>query len=437
MLHTISGRPGRAGTLACAFLALVVIETHANDWPCFRGPDRLGIAPPGNDAVPLTWSDNSNVVWRAALPGHGASSPIVWGENVYLTAFSGYGLEKNDPHVNMSKLVRHLVCVDGRTGAVRWKADVPTEKVMEHGLSKFGELHGFASSTPVADERGVYVYLGRAGIFAFDHNGQRLWKTATTGREHNWGSGASPILFENLLIVHADPELHAVVALDRQTGREVWRVPTGKGDSWSTPLVVKAGGRDELVFHHSEGESSAQVAAVNPRTGSALWECRILKDYLCPSPVAKEGVIYWLAHNKGAAVRAGGSGDVTASHVLWTTTRGSEVGTPLVHDGHLYWAHEQNGLAYCLDASTGAVKYQERLQPAPGRLYASGVRVGNRIYYVSREQGTYVVAAGPQFRQLAHNRLESDTSVFNGTPALSRGQLFLRSNRFLYCIGKK
>ena len=127
--------------------------------------------------------------------------------------------------------------------------------------------------------------------------------------------------------------------------------------------------------------------------GVPLWECRILKDYLCPSPITRDGVIYWLAHGNAAAVRAGGSGDVTDSHVLWKTPRGTEVCTPILHGGHLYWAHQEDGFAFCLDAKTGAVVYQERLQPAPGRMYASGVLVGDCIYYVSRERGTYVIEA--------------------------------------------
>jgi outer membrane protein assembly factor BamB len=423
--------------------ALVTAAARANNWPCFRGPDRTGIAPPGNEAVPLEWSDTKNIVWKTELPGRGASSPIVWRDNIYVTAYSGYGLEKRDPYANIHKLVRHLICVDRQSGAIRWKADVPSMKPFEHHFGEFLYLHGYASSAAVADESGVYVYWGRGGILAFDHAGKERWRFAeTTKREHSWGSASSPILFENLLIVHADPEIEALIAFDKQTGREVWRVPTGEGDSWSTPLIVQTGGRQELVFHHSAGNrpesgGSAKVCAVNPRTGEPLWECRILKDYLCPSPVAHDGVIYWLCYQKAAAVRAGGKGDVTDSHVLWKAARGTEICTPIVHGGHLYWAHQEEGFAFCLDAKTGAVAYQERIEPKPGLMYASGVLVGDRIYYVSREKGTYVVEAKPAFRLLAHNRLESDTSFFNGTPAVSRGRMFLRSDRFLYCIGTK
>ena len=136
-------------------------------------------------------------------------------------------------------------------------------------------------------------------------------------------------------------------------------------------------------------------------------------------------------------MRAGGSGDVTATHVQWTTTRGTEICTPILHGGHLFWTNEESGIAHCLDAKTGTVAYQQRLKPTPGLIYASGILAGGRIYYVSCGKGTCVVEAAPQFRQLARNVIESDTSIFNGTPAVSDGQLFLRSDRFLYCIGKK
>lgn len=435
-------------SLAAAICVLPLSQTPAapatltpDNWPCFRGHDRLGIAAPGNERVPLEWSDERNIAWKTALPGRGASSPIVWGESVYVTAYSGFEAEDNYPPDAAAKLVRHLLCVDRRTGKVRWKADLPSTKVFEYGLAKFGRLHGFASSTPVADESGVYVFLGRGGVAAFEHTGKERWRVHFPApREHNWGSASSPILHENLLIVHADVEVGALVAYDKQSGSEAWRAKTGAGDSWSTPLVVTTPAGPELVFHHSDFYNSEartpKVAAVDPRTGAELWEASILKEYHCPSPVARDGIIYWLAHLKAAAVRAGGRGDVTASHVAWTGTRGTEVCTPIVHDAHLYWTNEQSGIAYCADAKTGEIAYQERLEPNPGRIYASGVLVADRIYYVTRKGGIFVVEAKPQFRLLAHNRIASDTSQFNGTPAISRGQMFLRSDRFLYCIGR-
>jgi outer membrane protein assembly factor BamB len=414
------------------------------NWPCYRGVDRMGVAPAGNESVPLEWSDTSNVFWKTPLIGRGSSSPIVWRDNVYVTAFTGYGLEKKDPHRNMPNLKRHLFCVDRLTGKVRWKVEQGLNDPGhgDHSQSDFLALHGYSSSTPVADADGVYVYFGRGGITAYDHTGRERWRVALGSKEHNWGSASSPVLFENLLIVHADVESEAVLAFDKKTGREVWRAKTGSGDSWSTPLIYQVNGRHELAFHHTnayqqkEKGGTATVGAINPRNGEPLWQCDILKDYLCPSPIQKDGILYWIGQ-PSAAVRAGGNGDVTATHVLWKNPRGSEICTPILHEGHLYFVNEASGVAYCIDAKTGADVYQQRLEPESGRIYASGILVGDRIYYVSRENGTYVVEAKPKFRLLAHNRFVSDTSVANATPAVSRGQLFLRSDAFLYCIGKK
>lgn len=404
----------------------------ASDWPQFRGPNGSGIST--DTGIPLEWSDTQNIKWKTPLRGRGSSSPIVWRDHVYVTSYSGYGLVKDDPHRNLGRLVRHLFCVRLSDGSVLWKADRPAgPNPPEHNIVEFLDQHGYASSTPVADETGVYVFYGTSGVVAYGHDGEKKWDKQLGTRYYNWGTASSPILFENLLIVHADIESGALVALDKQTGDEVWRVDTGDRDSWSTPLVVHVNGQPELVFHHSQGDP-ATLAAVDPRSGSPLWQCRVLKNYLCPSPIAQDGMIYVIAYQKGAAIRAGGRGEITAS---WEIGKGSEVCTPVFYRGHLYWTSESEGIAYCVNAKTGELVYQQRLQPRPERIYASGVIADGKLYYVSRESGTYVLAAKPQFELLAHNVIESDDSIFNATPAISRGQLLLRSDKYLYCIGEK
>ncbi len=413
-----------------------LLQLDAADWARFRGPNGAGISK--EKGLPLEWNATKNIIWKSELPGRGASSPIVWQDHVYVTAYSGYGLTKDDPWNNRDKLRRHLFCFNRRDGTLMWKADY-AGVMKEHGIGGYLDLHGYASSTPVADASGVYVYYGGGGVFAYNHDGQQRWRKQPGWKIHSWGSASSPILFENLLIVHADIETQALLAFDKESGREVWRVPTGNqnhGDSWSTPLLVDVGGIPELVFHRSVGEP-ATLAAVNPRSGESLWECKVLKDYLCPSPITHNGVIYAMGYQRAAAVRAGGRGDVSQSHVLWKINKGNTVCTPIFHEGHLYWASEEGGIAWCINAATGETVYQERLTPAPGLIYASGVLAEGRIYYPSREKGTYVVSAKPKFELLARNVIESDTSVFNGTPAISEGQLFLRSDKHLYCVGIK
>ena len=175
-------------------------------------------------------------------------------------------------------------------------------------------------------------------------------------------------------------------------------------------------------------------------TGELLWTCRGIDDYVCPSPVADQGIIYavgGLTAPGALAVKAGGRGDVTDSHRLWAIKKGSNVGSPVYHDGHLYWAHDENGVVYCADAKTGKLVYQERLSPPAGRIYGSAILADGKLYYVSRTGGVYVLQIGPQFKLLARNQFASDRSVFNASPAISEGRLYLRSDQALYCIGSK
>jgi outer membrane protein assembly factor BamB len=430
----------RARTVVSILIGLVsaALAAHGSarggDWPRFRGPNGTGIS--SDKGVPLEWSAEKNIVWRRELPGHGASSPITFGDHVYVTSYSGYALSERSPG-ELRNLKRHLSCIDRKSGRILWQADVPIGKDMEVPFGGFLVLHGYATNTPVADESGVYAYFGTSGMLAYDHDGKPLWRKKLGEGINGWGTSSSPLVFGDLVIVHAEIEAQALVALDKKTGREKWRFRTGTPDSWSTPLLMETGGRPELVYHHTQDSPRALLGAVDPRDGTELWQCRVLKDYLCPTPIAQDGIIFVLGYQRAAAVRAGGRGDVTSSHVQWTINKGTEICTPVYHDGHLYWAHQEDGIAYCLNAKTGKVVYEDRLNPRPGRMYASGVLAEGRLYYVSREKGTYVVAAEPRFRLLAHNQIETDDSVFNASPAISHGQLLLRSDKFLYCVGTR
>jgi outer membrane protein assembly factor BamB len=181
----------------------------------------------------------------------------------------------------------------------------------------------------------------------------------------------------------------------------------------------------------------SKMLGFDPATGEKLWTCDTIEDYICPSVIAYGNVIYAVGARKGTAVavRAGGRGDVTETHRLWKIDKGSNVSSPVYHDGYLYWAHEGRGFVYCVNATDGKLMYEQRLQPASDRIYASPLAADGKLYYVSREQGTYVLALKPQFQLLAHNVLADDTSVFNASPVPSQGDLLLRSDKFLYCLG--
>jgi outer membrane protein assembly factor BamB len=408
---------------------------QATDWPAFRGPNRQGVSE--DKGLPLEWSDAKNIVWKTALPGAGASSSITFGDHVYLTCYSGYGVNRDAPG-QYDELTRHLICVDMTDGRILWNAATPNRVPDDH-WGDFINRHGYASSTPVADASGVYVFYGTTGVIAYSHDGMLRWEHGCGKKYQNFGSASSPVLFGDLVIVNADIEGGAMVALDKSTGREVWRVPTAS-NARSTPILVPLNGAHELVFHlkgsHNNGSREGLLAAVDPRTGAILWQCQALDSYLHPSPVTSDGVVYAIGSYPGwaVAIRAGGRGDVTNTHKSWEIKKGSSVCTPVYHDGYLYWTNE-DGIALCVHATTGAVVYEERLQPPSRLIYASGVIADGKLYYVSREKGTFVLAAQPRFEQLAHNVFESDRSIFNATPAISRGRILLRSDKYLYCLG--
>jgi len=411
-----------AGALAVLFLA-------GADWPRFRGSEGSGVAP--DSRPPAEWSDKENLTWKTPLPGAGASSPIVVGDRIFVTCYSGYGLSEDEPG-NIEDLKLHVVCVSLADGKILWDKAVKA-KQPEQAYRSYITNHGYASATPASDGQAVYVSFGRSGVYACKLSGEELWQADIGTKTHGWGSAVAPILFENLVIVNACVESGAVVALDKNSGKEAWRF-TGLKESWGTPLVVPLpDGRRDLVV-----SSRGQVFGLDPATGKKRWECRGVQQYVCPSVVAHGDVVFVTAGIKThtLAIRAGGEGDVSASRILWESKDGSKVGTPLYHNGHLYWV-DHAGIAFCLNAETGKTVYKERLQVRARRdkVYASPVLADGKLYVVTREDGVVVLAAEPELKELGRNRLD-DKSIFNATPAIVGNQLLLRSDRFLYCIGK-
>ncbi|MCS7016772.1 MAG: PQQ-binding-like beta-propeller repeat protein [Gemmatales bacterium] len=415
----------------CLVIVLVTTkltaEEKVGDWPQFRGPGSRGVSPA--TGLPVTWDEQKNVLWKTELPGPGTSSPIVVGDRIFLTCYTGYGLSRRHPG-DMNQLYRHVVCVQRDDGRILWnvavKADLPETPFERDHVA----AHGYASSTPVADAERVYVFFGKSGVYAFDHAGKQLWHARVGNRIHDQGSGSSLILHQDLLIVNASVESEALVALNRRTGQEVWRAE-GVRESWTTPVLVAIpGGAVELVV-----AGGGRMLGFDPGNGRLLWSCRAGEGDAVATPVAHHGVIYALLDRGGSvlALRAGGRGEVRPGHEVWSKRLGKPAGSPVYHEGYLYFAHASHGIAYCLNAASGEVVYQERLTPAPGDIFASPILADGKLYYVSRERGTYVLAAGPKFRQLAHNTL-GDRSPFNASPAVSGHRLLLRSDRALYCL---
>lgn len=408
------------------------------DWSRFRGSNGAGTATTA--ALPVTWSDTSNIRWKRELPGPGSSSPIVVGKHVFVTCYTGYGTDQEKPG-RADDLKRHLICFERGSGQTVWSQSIDGV-LPEDDFKGFIVQHGYASHTPVSDGERVYAFLGKSGVIAFDLDGNRLWRT-TVGTEsgsHGWGSGASPILHENLVIVNASEESQSLYALNKRTGSQVWRAQAaGLANSWSTPVLADApDGSKELVVAVPD-----EVWGLNPDTGKLLWRVTAgIGSFVCPSVVTQGGIVYAMGgrgRGDGAlvAIRTGGRGDVTDSHTIWASKEYSPVPTPLLYDGRIYCLND-SGIVICVDASDGSLIYKERLLGggAGGNrsTYASMVVAGGKIYAVSRFNGTYVIAVGDEYKQLAVNVMEDDDSDFHGTPAISDDQMFLRSNRYLYCV---
>jgi hypothetical protein len=394
----------------------------AADWTQFRGPDGSGIS--ADTGLPATWSAKDNIVWRTKLPGPGTSSPIVLGKRVYLTCYSGYGLEPNKG--DMNKLMRHLLCIDRDRGAILWTKDFkPSLPESKYSGGNDSE-HGYSSSTPATDGQRLYVFFGKSGVYCLDLDGNEVWHAGVGTGTSGWGSSNSPALYKDLVIVNASVESGALVALDRKTGAEVWRAKD-ISSSWNTPVLVQVpGGGSELVVNESRA-----VIGFEPASGKELWRVTGFNGYVCPSVVAHEGVVY-VVRGGAIAIKAGGRGDVTQSHVLWRVNGSSLVSSPVYYEGRLYWPG--GGMA-CLAAATGKEVYHGRLS-AGADFYASPLAVDGKIYCVSRFTGTFVVEAGPKFKELAHNQFDDDSSRTNASPIVSDGRLLLRTDRYLYCIGK-
>jgi outer membrane protein assembly factor BamB len=446
------------GFISCLSITLLCIATFASaaDWARFRGPNGSGVSQ-DKAPVPTSFSDTENLKWKVALPGPGSSSPIIVGDRLFVTCWSGYGVDRGNPG-DQKNLRRHLICLDRNTGKTIWSKSVEPVLPEDNYGGMFAE-HGYASHTPVSDGERIYVYFGKSGAFAFDMDGNQLWQTkiGTESDPRGWGSASSPVLYKDTVIVTASAESHAVVALDKATGKEVWRQEAaGLSSTWGTPVMVKVDEeRTDLVLG-----VPYEFWAFNPDDGKLRWYCSVMEtDSFCSSVVTEAGIVYGIEGRGGGsiAVRAGGKGDVTESSVVWSGRDSNRIGTPVIYDGRIYFF--SNGIANCIAADSGDKVFQSRLEGASGASqnragggeaggsrgrrgggggfggdYASPIIADGKIYFTSRSGDIFVLKASDKFEQLATNRVTSESEDFSATPAVSDGQLFIRSSKHVYCV---
>ena len=406
-------------------------------WPAWRGPSRTGSAPGGNP--PIEWSEEKNVRWKKAVPGLGLSSPIVWGERLYLTTAVPTGEKaENAPPAGRRDgippdqvLSYEVHALDRADGSTVWKRTVRTG-APSGGTHPDGT---WASGSPVTDGEVLIAFFGSQGLYAFDPDGTELWRRdfGDMRTRLGFGEGSSPALYGDRVFVIWDHEDESfMIALDKTTGREIWRRDRDEMTAWTTPLVVEHGGRVQVVT-----SATNRVRSYDADTGEPIWQATGMTLNAIPSPVYSDGVVYLTSGFRGSKLLAvrldGAEGDVTGTkQVIWSVDRDTPyVPSPLLHDGVIYFTKSNSGILSAYDAATGEALYANQRLGAVRNVYASPVGVGDRVYFSSRDGEFLVAQAGPTFEVLAESELDDR---FDASPAIVGDVIYLRGRRNLYCI---
>lgn len=431
--------------LALLFISSLTTVGSAANWPQWRGPDGSGISSEKN--LPATWTPTTNIKWKAAIPGRGHSSPIVWGNRIFVTtAVEGDVVPgaKAVKHMAGDKEFLHpdsvgadkkhqfkVIALNRESGKIVWEALAWEGTPYDNRHRK----SSYAASTPATDGKMVYAFFGTEGLYAYDFNGKLAWK-AELGKlgTVGMGTGTSPILFNNVVIVQCDEEngeASFIVALDKKTGKEVWRTPRKVQVSWSTPLLVKTATRSELITSGTEA-----VVSYDPATGKELWRHKGVESNAIPSPVANNEMVFLVAGfpaKVAMAIKLGGSGDLTGTpNVPWKYAKGTAyVPSPILYGDYLYLTTDR-GILTCIDAKTGEVKYEGGRIPIPATFTASPVAFEGKILMTSEDGDTFIVKAGPKHEVLGTNSIGEPVYA---SPAIADGRIFIRGEKNLYCIG--
>ena len=397
-----------------------VSKARAGNWPGWRGGDGSGVSDERD--LPTQWNETSNVIWKTPVHGSGNSSPVVWDDRIFLTTAENGGKR------------RAVLCFDRATGKQLWRTDCPGDATEETH-----RLNGYASSTPATDGSRVYAFFGSAGAMAVDFEGRLAWHRDLGPFTCEYGIAGSPTLHGNLLFLNCDQGTDTeaagsfIIALDKNTGQTVWRTERpGQSHSWSTPVLVPVEGTDRLELVLS---GDKRVWAYDPGTGEPLWSCEGTKSWVTPTAVSGQGLLYVVSGETSGgpvmAIRPGGKGDVASTHVAWQSRRGgASVPSPVFYKGRLYVVND-GGILTFFDGTTGKTVLQGRLQ---GSKFSSSLVAADDKLYITNEDGdTFVLAADSKLKILSKNPLGEPCVA---TPALSQGQIFIRTKQHLWCIGK-
>ncbi len=440
-----------------SLLSAMAVKGADSNWPRWRGPQADGTAP---DATPPTrWSETENVKWKAKLPGFGTSTPIIWKDQVFiLTAVptgkkvdaaepppesapsndrDRSGQRQGGPGGRSEKPTEVyqwvIVALNRATGKIDWQ-QVAREEVPHEGHHRD---HGFASASPVTDGEHLYAFFGSRGLYCYDLKGNKKWEKDLGDMQtrNSFGEGASPALHGDTLVITWDHEGDDfVVALDKKTGRELWRKERDEPTSWATPLIVEHAGRAQAVV-----SATNKIRSYNLADGDVVWESGGMTSNVIPSPVAGFGNVYVLSGFRGAALFAielGQTGDLTGGKAIsWQHHKGTPyVPSPLLSGERLYFYSGNNGILSCFNAKSGEPFYEtQRISDLSGGVYASPIAAGGKVYLVGRDGKSVVIKDAPTLEPIATNELDDR---FDASPAAVDKELYLRGHQFLYCLAE-
>lgn len=412
-----------------------------DQWPHWRGPLASGFAPSANP--PIQWDEKTNIRWKAPVPGRGSSTPIVWGDQVFVATAVDTGKEakpedlpRADPKLERKTTAPKtyhqflLICFDRATGKVRWQK-VATERVPHEGHHP---SHSYAAGSPTTDGRFVWVSFGSQGVYCYDMAGTLKWERdlGLINSRLGWGEASTPVIHGDALVLNWDQEKDSrLIVLDAKTGKTRWQVDRDEPTTWNTPLVVDYKGTTQIIVNGTNKARSYDLT-----TSKLLWQCGGQTLNAIPSPVAGDGYAFLMSGYKGStavAIPLDARGELTdTDKVAWKHTKGTPYcPSPLLVDGKLYFTQGNDPLLTCLDARTGKAIFERQRLEGVESFYASPVAAAGRIYLVDRDGVGLVLKQNSKVEVLATNRLED---TMDASPAVAGRQLFLRGHKFLYCI---
>ena len=425
-------------------VGMVQAQSDAH-WPQWRGPFFNGMA---RGDAPTVWSDTKNVKWKAEIPGRGFSTPVIWGDKIFLTTAIASGKAPEAPAPAPAEgrrggggagpMVEHrfeVLALDRKTGKVLWQRTAKVATPHEGYHRAYGS---FASNSPITDGRFVYAFFGSRGLYGYDFNGKLIWEKdfgVQMKMRLAFGEGAAPLLLRDQLFLVFDHEAGSfIVAIDKRNGKELWRSQRDEPSSWSTPLAIEHNGRTEIIV-----PATNKVRSYDARNGKILWESAGLGSNVIPVPVYHNGMVFVMSGHRDPklmAIKLGKDGDITGSDAIaWSHTRGLAYTTsPVLYDNKLYVVTD-NGMVSAFNASTGEPFYAQTRLPKGYNLKASPVGANGKLYLATEDGDVVVLKMGEKFEVLSVNTLEDQ--VFIATPVIADGEIYLRGQNTLFCISEK